>query len=80
MSDWKAKTEITLKLAKELGNIYTGSLFNCLYSIAVNPSTPLEGKTVMMFSYGSGNAASMFLVRGRGPQPIMREITKRLER
>jgi len=70
-SEWHQKCERTLYLAKNLGNIYTGSLYNGLLSL-LGQGMPVEeggegldlrGKKVMMFSYGSGCAASMFVVR-----------------
>lgn len=70
-SDWQAKCERTLHLAKNLGNIYTGSLYNGLLSL-LQSSLPKEeggegldltGKRIMMFSYGSGCAASMFIIK-----------------
>lgn len=59
--DWKSKSEITLKLAKMLGNIYTGSLYNGLLTL-LHENVDLSGKNVMLFSYGSGCASSMFFV------------------
>ena len=50
-------------LAKQLGNIYTGSLYNGLLSLLCDSSIDLSGKQVLMFSYGSGCAASMFVLR-----------------
>lgn len=35
-----------------------------LISLICNESIDLVGKNILMFSYGSGNAASMFVVRG----------------
>ena len=57
-------------LAKNLGNIYTGSLYNGLVSLLQSglptaeggEGLDLRGKRVMLFSYGSGCAASMFVV------------------
>ena len=62
-NDWKEKCERTLFLAKRLGNIYTGSLYNGLISLLCDESVDLKGKRVMMFSYGSGCAASLFYIR-----------------
>lgn len=45
-----------------LGNIYTGSLYNGLISLICDDSIDLSNKKVMLFSYGSGCAASMFYV------------------
>jgi hydroxymethylglutaryl-CoA synthase len=61
--EWKNKCERSLLLAKKLGNIYTGSLYNGLLSLLCDESIDLKNKKVMLFSYGSGCAASMFFVR-----------------
>jgi hydroxymethylglutaryl-CoA synthase len=62
-SEWKDKCERSLLLAKQLGNIYTGSLYNGLLSLICDDQIDLAGKQVCMFSYGSGCAASMFVLR-----------------
>jgi len=64
--DWKDKCERSLLLAKQLGNIYTGSLYNGILSLIADKSIDLKQKKVLMFSYGSGCAASMFLIRVNG--------------
>lgn len=46
-------------LTKELGNIYTGSIFLSLISLLIN-NTNLENKTVGFIAYGSGNSAMFF--------------------
>lgn len=61
--DWKNKCERGLLLAKQLGNIYTGSLYNGLLSLICDSEIDMTGKQVMMFSYGSGCAASIFVLR-----------------
>ena len=61
-AEWKDKCERSLHLAKHLGNIYTGSLYNGLLSLVCDNTIDLAGKKVMLFSYGSGCAASMFIV------------------
>lgn len=48
-----------------LGNIYTGSLYNGLLSLICDTTIDLSGKKVLMFSYGSGCAASLFAVHVR---------------
>lgn len=50
-------------MAKQLGNIYTGSLYNGLLSLVCDKSIDLTGKKILMFSYGSGCAASMFILK-----------------
>lgn len=64
--DWKDKCERSLLLAKQLGNIYTGSLYNGILTLIGDTSIDLKGKKIMMFSYGSGCAASMFMIRVNG--------------
>ena len=61
--DWKDKCERTLLLAKQLGNIYTGSLYNGLISLVADPTIDLRGKKILMFSFGSGLASSMYVIR-----------------
>lgn len=63
--DWKHKAERSLLLAKNLGNIYTGSLYNGLISLLCDDSIDMAGRKVMMFSYGSGCAATMFVAEVR---------------
>lgn len=65
-AEWKSKCERSLLLAKQLGNIYTGSLYNGLLSLIGDTSIDLKGKRVCMFSYGSGCAASMFTIHVKG--------------
>jgi len=60
---WQDQCERSLKLATMLGNIYTGSLYNGLISLICDKTINLSGKRVMLFSYGSGCAASMFSVK-----------------
>lgn len=50
----------SLLLPKQLGNSYTGSLYTGLNSLVDNQGTSLAGKRILMFSYGSGLAATMF--------------------
>ena len=70
-TDWPEKCERNLYLAKNLGNIYTGSLFNGLLSLLLSgfpkeqggDGLDLRGRTVLNFSYGSGCASSMFVIK-----------------
>jgi hydroxymethylglutaryl-CoA synthase len=48
-------------LSKNLGNIYTGSLYTGLFSLLKEPH--LQSKRILMFSYGSGLMSSMFTIR-----------------
>lgn len=58
------KTQPAVLLGKNIGNMYTGSLYGGLVSLLVEKSAAeLVGKRALLFSYGSGSAASMFSVR-----------------
>jgi len=60
---WKDKVERSLYLSKNCGNSYTASLYFCLMSLLCDPEVDLTNKRILMFSYGSGCAASMFTIR-----------------
>ena len=70
---WKDRCERSLLLAKQLGNIYTGSLYNGLLSLICDTSIDLIGKKILMFSYGSGCAASMFVLNVVGDYKEIQE-------
>jgi hydroxymethylglutaryl-CoA synthase len=81
-SDWQHKCERSLYLAKQLGNIYTGSLYNGLLTLICDDQIDLTDKNVAMFSYGSGCAASLFRLTFTKDYKRVRHISdfkKRLE-
>ncbi|KAJ7296436.1 hypothetical protein O6H91_Y123600 [Diphasiastrum complanatum] len=49
-------------IPKQIGNTYTVSLYAGLASLIHNKADSLVGKRILMFSYGSGLASSMFTV------------------
>jgi 3-hydroxy-3-methylglutaryl CoA synthase len=55
------KVEPGLKGAREVGNIYTGSVYMGLVSLLENEGERVQGKRVGMFSYGSGCGAEFFV-------------------
>lgn len=58
---FKKKTAPSLFLAKEIGNMYTPSLYGCLASHIISKSLhELKNTRLCLFSYGSGLASSMF--------------------
>lgn len=58
---YKQKVEPSLFLPKKLGNSYTASLYTGLLSLVSQKSDKdLKNKRVLMFSYGSGLAATMW--------------------
>ena len=61
----ESKTEPSLLIAKNVGNMYTPSLYGGLVSFIVSHESveSLVGKRVALFSYGSGSASSFFSIR-----------------
>ncbi|XP_015794575.1 hydroxymethylglutaryl-CoA synthase 1 [Tetranychus urticae] len=61
---FKQKTQSSLLLATQVGNMYTASLYSCLVSYFLSkPLEDIAGKRILLFSYGSGMAASMFCLQ-----------------
>jgi len=58
---FRAKVEPGLLGAREVGNIYTGSVYMGLASLLETERDRVEGKRVGVFSYGSGCGAEFFL-------------------
>jgi len=56
------KVEPSLLGAREVGNIYTGSVYMGLISLLETERERVEGKKVAIFSYGSGCGAEFFVV------------------
>ncbi|KAJ2850331.1 3-hydroxy-3-methylglutaryl coenzyme A synthase [Coemansia erecta] len=64
---YSVKTDPSLLAARNIGNMYTGSVFFGLASLLSQvPYEQLEGKRIGVFSYGSGCAASVYSFRVRG--------------
>lgn len=61
------KTAKSLLLASRVGNMYTASVFGCLVShLLETPLSQLAGQRILVFSYGSGLASSMYSLRVKG--------------
>ncbi|KZV68249.1 hydroxymethylglutaryl-CoA synthase [Peniophora sp. CONT] len=73
-SEYGKKVTPTMATAKRCGNMYTASLYGGLSSLiaAVEPKE-LLGKRLSMFAYGSGMAASFFVIRVKGDTSELRE-------
>ncbi len=56
-------------LPKELGNMYCASLYAGLATLLHTKTEALHGKRVLMFSYGSGLASSLFSFQVHPGQP-----------
>lgn len=77
------KLEPSMDTVRRCGNMYSASLYGGLASLiaTLEPST-LEGKRVLMYSFGSGSAASIFVVRAAGSTEDIRtklNLKERLE-
>lgn len=77
---WKQKVERSLYLSKNCGNSYTGSLYFCLMSLICDPEVDLSNKRILMYSYGSGCAASMFTIRVKEDYTTIRNNSDFYER
>jgi len=61
---FEAKTKPGLKIATNVGNTYTPSLYGGLVSFMISrPLSELAGSHLALFSYGSGMASSFFSLR-----------------
>ena len=88
---YKTKVEPSVFLPQELGNSYTASMYTGLLSLLhawhqprpgaqVDTDEMAKGKTVLLFSYGSGLAATMFTVKCVGPTGHIAQATNLVER
>lgn len=74
-NDFLKKVSTGLLVAKNIGNSYCASLYSCLASlISEVPSEQLFNKRVVMFSYGSGLASSMFSFTVVGDTTTMAKV------
>jgi len=81
-SSFREQVEPGMACSKRLGNMYTASLYGCLASLIANvePSS-FRGKRVLLYSFGSGCAASFFSIKVKGDSSELREkmdLTNRL--
>jgi hydroxymethylglutaryl-CoA synthase len=61
---------------EECGNSYCGSLYAGLLSLITNKADELQGKRILMFSYGSGLAATLFSIRVEGDVRPIKQTTQ----
>ena len=76
---YQQKTASGQWLPQHLGNSYTGSLYAGLHSTIAHESD-LKGKRVLMFSYGSGLASSMFSFKVEGSTEEIKQKTNLIQR
>ncbi|GAB2274031.1 hypothetical protein Dimus_008800 [Dionaea muscipula] len=68
---YDAKVQPTTLIPKEVGNMYTASLYAAFASLIHNKHSTLAGNRVVMFSYGSGLTATMFSLKiNEGKHPF----------
>ncbi|KAH8863141.1 Hydroxymethylglutaryl-CoA synthase 1 [Schistosoma japonicum] len=59
----KRRVDPGLMFARNVGNMYTASLYACLVSLLLNtPKAELLGRRILMYSYGSGLASAMYSI------------------
>uniref|UniRef100_A0A0D9XAF9 Hydroxymethylglutaryl-CoA synthase n=1 Tax=Leersia perrieri TaxID=77586 RepID=A0A0D9XAF9_9ORYZ len=81
------KVQPSTLLPKQIGNMYTASLYAALASVIYNKHGSLDGQRILMFSYGSGLTSTMFSLRlrdGQHPFSLMSiasvlDVTTKLE-
>jgi hydroxymethylglutaryl-CoA synthase len=61
------KVAPTCELSKNIGNTYTASVYMNLANIVSSQGAALAGKSLTLFSYGSGALATMLEIRGATP-------------
>lgn len=57
-------------LQRQLGNLYTASLYSGIAALLSKLGEGLVGKRILCFSFGSGVVSSMFVLRGRQQVPL----------
>ncbi|XP_073303902.1 hydroxymethylglutaryl-CoA synthase-like [Primulina huaijiensis] len=68
---YDAKVQPSTLVPKQVGNMYTASIYAAFASLIHNKHSTLAGQRVMLFSYGSGLSSSMFSVRlNEGQHPF----------
>lgn len=73
--DYEKKVFPSTRLGREVGNMYTGSLYAGLMSLVDHHSgEDLVGDRALLFSYGSGSAATLFTAQFDGPAERLDEL------
>lgn len=68
---YDAKVQPSTLIPKQVGNMYTASLYAAFASLIHNKGSTLAGQRVILFSYGSGLTSTMFSLRfTEGEQPF----------
>lgn len=76
-----SKLEPGMTTVRRCGNMYSGSLYGGLASVVANSTDEqLDGKRLLMYSFGSGSAASIFTIRVAGSTEAIRQALQLNER
>ncbi|KQK23961.1 hydroxymethylglutaryl-CoA synthase isoform X1 [Brachypodium distachyon] len=68
---YDTKVQPTTLIPKQLGNMYTASLYAAFASVLHNKHDTLAGQRIVMFSYGSGLTSTMFSFKiNKGQHPF----------
>ncbi|KAL0282057.1 UNVERIFIED_CONTAM: Hydroxymethylglutaryl-CoA synthase [Sesamum angustifolium] len=68
---YDAKVQPSTLIPKQVGNMYTASLYAAFASLLHNKNSTLAGQRVILFSYGSGLTATIFSLRlSEGQHPF----------
>jgi len=84
---YESKVQPTTLIPKQVGNMYTASLYAAFASVIYNRHETLAGQRIVMFSYGSGLTSTMFSFKineGQHPFSLLNianilDISKKLE-
>lgn len=78
-AEFKETTDAGLLLAREVGNMYTASLYGGVASLlAVKQPSEVAGKRLLLFSYGSGLASAMYSLRATSDVARLTQLTANL--
>ncbi|XP_022882088.1 hydroxymethylglutaryl-CoA synthase-like [Olea europaea var. sylvestris] len=68
---YETKVQPSTLIPKQVGNMYTASIYAAFASLIHNKNSTLAGHRAILFSYGSGLSATMFSVRfNEGQHPF----------
>lgn len=78
--DYEQRVYPSTYAGRQLGNLYAGSLYGGLVSLIAHQGDSLIGQRALMFSYGSGSAASMFSLKIKSSVEEQRQACNLIER
>ncbi|GAB0089679.1 hydroxymethylglutaryl-CoA synthase 1 [Sergentomyia squamirostris] len=76
---FRTKTEPSLLIASQVGNMYTPSVYSGLVSFLISTNAEnLLGKKIALFSYGSGLASTLFSITITSDLSVLRPMVDKL--